>query len=83
MGWSPALVVRYLITQALVIGLAGGITGAFGVVLLSGVLHASSEAAELAASIALAATVAAAAAAAAGPALLALRAIPAAVLRSE
>ncbi len=82
-GWGPGLVVRFLVTQALVIGLLGGIAGALAVVLLAAVLQASPGAAELGAAIALAVAVVSTAAAAAGPALLALRAVPAAILRGE
>ena len=82
-GWSPGLVVQFLVTQALALGLLGGCAGAAAVLLVAQLLHASSGAAELGASIALGASLVGTAVAAVGPALLALRAVPATILRGE
>ena len=82
-GWSPALVVRFLVTQAITIGVLGGLAGAGGVLVVAQVLHARSGATDLGISIAVGVSLIAVAAASVGPALLALRSAPATVLRGE
>jgi putative ABC transport system permease protein len=82
-GWPKFLVVRYLVVQALTIGLLGGAAGALVIVGLAGLLRAGSSATDVAALTALTAAMLCTSLAALGPALLAYRASPGAILRGE
>jgi hypothetical protein len=82
-GWSPRLVVRFLVVQAVTIGLLGGLVGAAVTLVVARVLQAATGPTELGVATAIGAALVATLAAAVGPALLALRAVPAAILRGE
>ena len=83
LGWSPALVVRFLVTQAITIGVLGGLTGAAVTMFVARVLQAPSNASELGAAAAVTSAFLATLVAAIGPALLVVRSVPAQVLRGE
>jgi ABC-type antimicrobial peptide transport system permease subunit len=76
-------VVRFLVVQAVTIGLLGGLVGAAVTLVVARVLQAASGPTELGVATAIGAALVATLAAAVGPALLALRAVPAAILRGE
>jgi hypothetical protein len=82
-GWSPRLLVRFLVLQALTIGLLGGILGSLVALILARALQAATGPTELAVAAAIGAALVATFAAAVGPSVLALRAVPATTLRSE
>lgn len=82
-GWAPGLIVRFLLVQALTIGLLGGIAGAAVILVVARVLQATSGPTEIGVAAALGAALVATLAAATGPALLARRSMPAAILRGE
>ncbi len=82
-GWSPGLIVRFLVVQALTIGLLGGIVGALITLGVARVLQAAAGPIELGVAASIGAALLATLAAAVGPALLVRRAVPAAILRGE
>ena len=82
-GWSPGLIVRFLVVQALTIGLLGGIVGASVTLVVAHALQAATGPTELGVVAAIGAALLATLAAAVGPALLVRRAVPATILRGE
>lgn len=82
-GWPSGKVARFLVVQAAVIGIVGGIAGGAGTLCIASLLHATSTPTAIAAVISVGTALAATLAAAAGPVMLALRARPSAILRGE
>jgi ABC-type antimicrobial peptide transport system permease subunit len=82
-GWSPRLIMRFLVVQALTIGLLGGIVGAAVTLVVARILQAATGPTELGVAAAMGAALLATLAAAMGPAVLVRRAVPAAILRGE
>jgi hypothetical protein len=82
-GWSPGLIVRFLVVQALTIGLLGGIVGALVTLGVARVLQAAAGPIDLGMAASIGAALLATLAAAVGPAVLVRRAVPAAILRGE
>ncbi len=82
-GWSPRLIIDFLVLQAFAIGLLGGIAGALVTLILARVLQAATGPTELGVATAIGAALVATLAAAVGPVVLVGRAVPAAILRGE
>jgi putative ABC transport system permease protein len=82
-GWPPGLVIRFLVIQALAIGLMGGLVGVAVTVVVAQVLEAGADPTAIGVAAALGAAVVGTLAAAVGPAMLAVRAVPADILRGE
>ncbi|MBF6605390.1 MAG: hypothetical protein IVW53_07395 [Chloroflexi bacterium] len=82
-GWSPRLIIRFLVVQALTIGLLGGLVGAGVTFVVARVLEAAAGPTAFGVATAIGAALVATLAAAAGPAVLVRRAVPAAILRGE
>ncbi len=82
-GWSPRRIVGFLLLQAGTIGISGGVISAVAIGAAARILDASPAATALAVGTAFVAAGVAALAAGLGPALLAMRSVPASILRGE
>lgn len=82
-GWPSLLVARFLIGQALVIGLLGGLVGSGGTLVVARFLQAPPLPTVLSLAAAIGVSAAATLLSGLGPALLAVRAVPADILREE
>lgn len=82
-GWPPRRLVGFLMLQALAIGISGGILAALATAAAAQILDTAPGASGLAVGAAFGAAGVATLAAGVGPALLALRSVPATILRGE